>query len=91
MGSLLDGDDDERGEVLAELGIGAVTLRPDLFQAVDRERLAKGLEFSLGEPVASTRDAGEYLLLYEVPAPLVSVDPVLRYEQLRARGPGSTP
>ncbi len=91
MGSLLAGEDDERGEVLAELGIGAVTLRPDLFQAVDRERLAKGLEFSLGAPVAITRDAGEYLLLYEVPAPLVSVDPALRYEQLRARGPGSTP
>jgi len=56
---------------LASLGIGSVVWRPDLFFPGDREVLGEGLVRTLGEPVAASRDGGEYIVVFRVsdPAP----------------------
>ncbi|HJN74577.1 MAG TPA: hypothetical protein QGF58_11640 [Myxococcota bacterium] len=90
MGKLLVGETgSEVAEILAELGIGAVVVRPDLFQGGDREALLEALEVSLGPPSATSRDGGEYLQLYSIPEPRSPVDPVDRY--LEITGPGNRP
>ena len=60
---------DEIAGHLASLGIGAVIWRPGLFAPADRLVIARALTGALGEPIASSQDAGEYLVVYRVDDP----------------------
>jgi len=51
---------------LASLGIGAVVVRPTLWPSAERTRVLSQLVWSLGNPVANTLDAGEWVLVFRV-------------------------
>jgi hypothetical protein len=68
--SLLRGESDR--EIvwrLAVLGVGSVVWRPDLFFPADRQVIGDGLVGALGQPVAASRDGGEYIVVFRVPDP----------------------
>jgi hypothetical protein len=77
------------GPALAGLGVGAVAYHPDLFPPSVRETLARRLQEALGQPLGSSRDAGEHVILWGVPpsdSPLDQGAYVAAYERLREGG-----
>ncbi len=68
--SLLRGDSDrEIAWRLGVFGVGSVVWRPDLFFPADRQAIGDGLVTALGQPVAASLDAGEYIVVFRVPDP----------------------
>ena len=68
--TLMEGHDLQTvGPRLASFGVGGVVLRPDLFFPSDWRRLRGSLQEALGAPVAQSKDAGDYVLIYAVPNP----------------------
>lgn len=54
--------------LLGQLGVGAVVVHADVFRVSDRAVILEGLTALLGEPVAETRDGGEHVVAFLVPA-----------------------
>jgi hypothetical protein len=71
---------------LETMGFGAVVMHPDLYSSTAREALAQGLEAALGPPAVISRDGGEHLVMYAVPAdtPLDMDEARSRYEAMEA-------
>jgi hypothetical protein len=49
---------------LVELGVGAVALHPGLFPGASRDELIEDFEALFGPPVATSTDAGDWVMLY---------------------------
>ncbi|NOY28085.1 MAG: hypothetical protein GXP62_19645 [Oligoflexia bacterium] len=52
---------------LANLGVGAVAVHPDLFTDQERAALLQGCATLFGPPAGSSRDGGEYVVIFTVP------------------------
>jgi hypothetical protein len=73
---------------LGKMGFGAVVVRPDLYGPDDRRAMLGVLTQALGEPIAESTDAGEHLVVFEVPR--TQTDPATQqqtYAQIRAAYP----
>lgn len=71
-------------DTLSELGYGAVVLRPDHYLPNDRARVVEGLSEAYGAPIAESFDAGEHLVVWEVPA--TRSDPVEAWARFQSSG-----
>ena len=70
------------------MGFGAIVVRPDLYAEQDRRAVIGVLTQVLGEPLGQSTDAGEYLVMFQVPE--VATTPTsrhARYAQIRAAYP----
>jgi hypothetical protein len=75
-------------QALGEMGFGAIVVRPDLYAEQDRRAVIGVLTQVLGEPLGQSTDAGEYLVMFQVPE--VATTPTsrhARYAQIRAAYP----
>ncbi len=71
-GRLLEGRTADLGPRLAALGIGSVAVHPMLYTTGERTQILAGLEDALGAPAARSVDAGDPVVLFQVPGPLAS-------------------
>lgn len=71
--------------LLTDLGIGAVAVHADLFSPADRRMLLEILQRALGPPVGTSTDAGETLVVFEVPW-VEDANPLQAYRGLLAGG-----
>ncbi len=65
----------ETATILADLGYGGVVVHADLYRPVDATSLEEGLQDALGPAIAESRDGGEHVIVYGVPASVGSPDP----------------
>jgi hypothetical protein len=63
---------------LSEMGFGAVVVHPDTFSRAVRKTIITEMGQAFGAPIATTRDGGEYLVMYEVPLPRRGYEKVVR-------------
>jgi len=75
-------------QALGEMGFGAVVVRPDLYAEQDRRAVIGVLTQILGDPTGWSTDAGEYLVMFEVPE--IATTPAgrqARYASIKAAYP----
>jgi len=92
LGKLVTGDTAQLADDLRAIGIGAVTLRPDLLAAQDRADARAALTAARGGAATTSHNGGDYVELWRVPGTSASLpDPDARIAALHTLLGSATP